>query len=73
MDFSDKPKAFIAKNYGAYENLKGMIEANPHLYDECLSTENFAFHFGQIANKAVHFDYLVGKGLIPKEYLEDAR
>jgi hypothetical protein len=71
MDFNDKPKAFIAADYGALDNLAAMINSAPELYDQCISTDNFSFHFGQIANKAVHFDYLVSKGFIPKEYLID--
>lgn len=72
-DFSDKPKAFIAEGYGTYDNMARMIKASPELYDQCIGTADFAFHFSQLANKAVHFDYLVAKGVIPKEYLEDAR
>lgn len=70
-ELKDKPKVFISKRFGAIDNLKEMFDSDANLYDQCISKENFAFHFGQLANKAIHFDYLVGKGFIPKEYMED--
>lgn len=69
--FNDKPKAFINKELLTINLLIEMLQKNPQLYNECIKTNGFSFGFSQIANRAIHFDYLYKKGLIPKDYLED--
>lgn len=68
--FNDKPKAFINKEVKTLDLLIEMLKKNPKLYDECISTDGFSFGFSQIANRAIHFDYLFRKGIIPKDYLD---
>lgn len=70
MDFSDKPKAAVDPKTCAIAELEKMLRQHPALYEKCLETIGFAYGFSQIANRAVHFDYLFAKGLIPLEYLE---
>lgn len=67
--FDDKPKAHIDENTSALLCLQEMLKNNPKLYDECISTVGFAYGFSQLANRAIHFDYLLSKGVIPKDYL----
>lgn len=68
--FNAKPKAYVNTKTNALEQLQKMLELQPGLYDKCVSTLGFAYGFNQLANRAVHFDYLLSKGIIPKDYLE---
>jgi hypothetical protein len=72
-NFSDKPGAFVDPKTCAIAELEKMIRQHPELYDKCLETIGFAYGFSQIANRAVHFDYLFSKGLIPIAYLDNTK
>lgn len=64
------PKAFIDQNTTAMDELIKMLEKCPELYDKCISTPGFAYGFSQLANRAIHFDWLKAKGIIPRNYPE---
>lgn len=68
-----KPKAHVDKKTSAMNELYKMCTEHPKLYEECLDTLGFAYSFSQLANRAVHFDYLVAKGLIPSDYFEEVK
>lgn len=61
-----QPKAFISKNKFVLNNLQSMIDADEDLYSKLISTPGIAFDFGQIVNKAIHYDYIVNT--ILKDY-----
>lgn len=65
----DKPHAFVESGKMSMDLLQEMLKVSPELYDNCLSTLGFAYGFSQLANKAIHFDYCLLKGIIPKDYL----
>lgn len=67
----EKPKAFIAEGFSALDNLQEMLKTEPNLYDECISKQGFAFHFNQLANKAIHYDFIVKH--ILKDYENNAQ
>ena len=65
----EKPKAYVNKETSAIEQLQVMLKEQPELYDTCVSTIGFAYGFSQLANRAIHFDFLLKKGIIPADYL----
>lgn len=67
----NKPKAYIDKRTSAMEQLQIMLATNPELYNHCISTLGFAYGFSQLANRAIHFDFLFANGLIPSDYCDD--
>ncbi len=69
--FNEKPKAFISKETNSIEQLHTMLSSNEELYNKCISTKYFAYGFSQLVNRAIHFDYLLEKGIIPKDYLDN--
>lgn len=65
------PKAHISKGDNAMDLLLKMLQSDPALYDKCIQTPGFAFGFSQLANRAIHFDFLQNvAGVIPKDYPE---
>lgn len=60
----NKPKASVVNGVTAIDSLKTMLEVNSDLYNSCISLPNFAFHFGQLCNKAIHYDFIV-ENLLP--------
>jgi hypothetical protein len=54
---TEKPKAYINDQFDAIENVNQMLNIDSGLFDTCCNTVNFAFHFNQICNKAVHYHY----------------
>jgi hypothetical protein len=67
----NKPKAFISSKTSARSHLETMLLTNEELYNKSISTPGFSYGFSQLANRAIHFDYLYRIGIIPKDYLEE--
>jgi hypothetical protein len=63
----NKPTAIILTESSTVDSIKELLK-HKELFDLCTNTEGFAYHFNQLANKAVHFDYMMSVGLIPKDY-----
>lgn len=51
-------KLFVDSEFTAKQSLEKMLNLEPDLYEQCLGTAGFAYHFNQLANKAVKYDAL---------------
>ena len=58
MKIQEKPKAFIDKKIDSCVSLMNMLQSHPNLYEQILDTPGFAYHFSQLTNRAVHYDYI---------------
>lgn len=65
-----KPTVKIFRESNTVKCINEMMK-HEKLFYECTDTEDFAYYFSQLSNRAICFDYLLSIGVIPEDYLTD--